>query len=67
MAHLLRIELAGTIYHAMSRGNARQKVFRNQPDNRRFLEGLEATVSKFGFEISSLSACPITFTFFSCS
>jgi hypothetical protein len=35
----------------MSRGNARQKIFRDERDYGRFLEGLETTVDKFGFEI----------------
>ena len=33
----------------MSRGNGRQKIFRDERDYERFLEGLEATVDKFGF------------------
>ncbi len=32
MARLLRIEFPGAIYHVMSRGNARQTVFRDDSD-----------------------------------
>ena len=53
MARPLRVQFPGAIYHAMSRGNGRQKIFRNERDYGRFLEGLEATVDKFGFEIFS--------------
>ncbi len=31
----------------MARGNARQKVFRDERDYRRFLEGLETTFETF--------------------
>ena len=42
----------------MSRGNARQKIFRDERDYGRFLEGLETTVDKFGFEIFSFVCMP---------
>ena len=42
----------------MSRGNGRQKIFRDERDYGRFLEGLEATVDKFGFEIFSFVCMP---------
>ena len=53
MARPLRIQYAGAIYHAMSRGNARQRIFRDDRDDGRFLAGLEVTVEKFAFEIFS--------------
>jgi putative transposase len=58
MARPLRIQFAGAIYHAMSRGNARQKIFRDERDYRRFLEGLETTVEKFGLEVFSFVLMP---------
>ncbi len=58
MARPLRIQFPGAIYHAMSRGNGRQKIFCDEPDYGRFLEGLEATVDKFGFEIFSIVCMP---------
>lgn len=58
MARPLRIEFAGAIYHAMSRGNARQRVFRDDRDYGRFVEGLETTVDRFGFEVFSFVCMP---------
>ena len=58
MARPLRIEFAGAIYHAMSRGNARQKIFRDERDYGRFFEGLEATVDKFRFEVFGFVCMP---------
>ena len=37
----------------MSRGNARQRIFRDARDYQRLCEGLEQTVERFGFEILS--------------
>ena len=58
MARPLRIEYSGAVYHVMSRGNGRQNIFRDQRDYGRLLEGLEATVDKFGFEIFSFVCMP---------
>jgi REP element-mobilizing transposase RayT len=58
MARPLRIEFAGAIYHVMTRGNARQKIFRDERDYQRMLEGLETTVVKFGFELFSFVCMP---------
>lgn len=58
MARPLRIQYAGAIYHVMARGNGRQKIFREDRDYRRFLEGLEATVAKFRFEVFSVVCMP---------
>lgn len=38
MVRQLRIELAGAVYHVTSRGNARQKIFRDDQDYEQFLE-----------------------------
>ena len=37
---------------------ARQKIFRDERDYGRFLEGLETTVDKFGFEVFSFVCMP---------
>ena len=42
----------------MSRGNGRQRIFRDERDYGRLLEGLAATVDKFGFEIFSFVCMP---------
>ncbi len=58
MARPLRLQFPGAIYHAMSRGNGRQKIFFDERDYHRFLEGLEITADKFGFEIFSFLCMP---------
>jgi len=58
MARALRIQFPGAIYHVMARGNARQSIFRDERDYGRFLEGLEATVDKFRFEVFSMVCLP---------
>jgi REP element-mobilizing transposase RayT len=51
MPRRLRIEYEGAIYHVMARGNARQKVVRDDADRRRLIEGLEHTVLRCGWEL----------------
>jgi putative transposase len=51
MARPLRIEFPGAIYHVMSRGNARQAVFRDERDYQRMIDGLEQTVDRYGWEL----------------
>src|SRR5271166_5362435 len=45
MPRRLRIEFEGATYHMMARGNARQKIVRDDADRRRLIEGLEHAVS----------------------
>ena len=49
MASPLRIEFPGTLYHVTSRGNARQKIFRDDEDRERFLATLAWVVYRFGW------------------
>jgi len=51
MPRRLRIEFEGAIYHVMARGNARQKIVRDDADRRRLVEGLEHTVIRCGWEL----------------
>ena len=44
MARPLRIEFPGALYHVTSRGNARQRVFRDDEDREMFL----ATLARVG-------------------
>jgi putative transposase len=53
MARPLRVEYPGAIYHVMSRGNGRQRVFRDERDFQRLLEGLESAVRKFDWLVVS--------------
>ena len=47
MARPLRIEFPGAVYHAVSRGNARQTIFADERDHRKFLEILDKTIQRF--------------------
>jgi RHS repeat-associated protein len=58
MARPLRTEFPGAIYHVMSRGNARQVVFRDDRDYQRMVDGLEQTVDRFGWELLSFVLMP---------
>ena len=51
MARPLRIEFPGAIYHVMSRGNARQTVFRDDSDYQRLIKGLETVVGRLGWDL----------------
>ena len=58
MARPLRIEYAGAIYHVMSRGNARQAIFRDDVDRQKLLDGLEDTVIRYAWELFSFVFMP---------
>jgi putative transposase len=47
MARPLRIEYAGAVYHVTSRGNARQRIFRDDQDRERFLSTLEQVIDRY--------------------
>ena len=47
MARPLRIEFPGALYHVTARGNARQAIFLDDQDRRRFLDVLARVVSRF--------------------
>ena len=46
MARPVRIEYAGAIYHAMARGNGRQRLYDRKDDYQRMLCGLEKSVER---------------------
>jgi hypothetical protein len=52
MPRRLRIEFEGAIYHVMARGNARQKIVRDDADRQRLIDGLEQAVIRCGWELS---------------
>src|SRR5208282_215719 len=64
MARPLRIEYPGAIYHVMSRGNQRRSIFEDERDYQRVLQGLEQTVSRFGWELLSFVLMPNHFHLF---
>jgi len=49
MARPLRIEYPGAVYHVTSRGNARNKIFKNNDDREAFLEVMAAAVKRFNW------------------
>ena len=53
MPRRLRIEFEGAIYHVMARGNARQKIVRDDADRQRLIDGLEHAVIRYGWELAS--------------
>jgi len=55
MARALRIQFPGAIYHAMARGNARQKIFCNERDDGRLLEGLEVVADRYRVDRASFT------------
>jgi putative transposase len=51
VARQLRIEYEGAIYHALSRGDRREDIFRDDIDRTSFLELLARTCEKTGWEV----------------
>ena len=49
MARPLRLEYEGALYHVTSRGNAREAIFRVDPDREVFLDILGDTIQRFGW------------------
>jgi hypothetical protein len=48
MLRHLRVEFSGAIYHVTIRGNARQKIFNDDHDRKRFLQRLADSVETYG-------------------
>ena len=51
MARPLRIELAGGLYHVMSRGNERRAIVRDDADCQRRVDWLGRTVQTYGWRL----------------
>ena len=49
MARPLRLEFPGALYHLTARGNARQPIYRDEADQRRFLELLGTVCDRFSW------------------
>jgi putative transposase len=58
MARPLRIEFEHALYHVASRGNRRQKVFRDDRDYGRRLEWLRRTVETYGWRVHAFALMP---------
>ncbi len=50
MARPLRIEFPHVVYHLTSRGNARQKIVRDEDNRETFLKILAGVVYRFGWQ-----------------
>jgi REP element-mobilizing transposase RayT len=64
MSGPLRVEYPGAIYHIMCRSNAGQRIFHNEADYQRLVDGLALTVSRFGWELFSFVLMPNHFHLF---
>ncbi len=51
MARPLRVELAGGLYHVMSRGNERRPIVRDDADRQRRLDWLQRTVETYNWRL----------------
>ena len=55
MARSLRPNIAGGVYHVMSRGIEKKAIYLDDQDRRKFLDGLRGVVRRYGWE--SLAYC----------
>jgi len=51
MARKLRIQYPGAIYHVMNRGDRREAIYEDDQDRHRFLETLNRTCEKTGWQV----------------
>jgi len=51
MARKLRVQYPGAIYHVMSRGNRRERIFVDDQDRRKFLQTLGEACEKTGWQV----------------
>lgn len=49
MSRPLRLQYPGAVYHLTSRGNARQRIFLDNPDRELFLSTLSHVISRYGW------------------
>src|SRR5512147_2219467 len=58
MPRRLRIQFPGAMYHAMSRGNRRQKIFLDDVDRQDFLKTLAEACQKTGWQVHAYCLMP---------
>ena len=58
MARKLRIQVPGAIYHAMSRGDRREDIFRDDLDREAFLQTLADVCAKTGWQVHAFCLMP---------
>ena len=49
MARQLRIEYEGAFYHITSRGNQKDRIFRDKQDRNQFMDILKRTKGRYGY------------------
>jgi len=64
MSRPLRVEYPGAIDHVMCRGHARQRIFHDEADHHRLIDGLALTVSRFDWELFRFVRMPNHFHLF---
>jgi len=60
MARKLRVEYAGAIYHVMNRGDRREAIFLDDPDQELFLATLAEACAKTGWGLHGVSPESVT-------
>ena len=58
MARKLRVEYAGAIYHAMNRGDRRERIFMDDADRQRFVDTLGEVCAKTGWQVHAYVLMP---------
>src|SRR5687768_12893033 len=58
MARKLRIQFPGAIYHLMSRGDRREKIFHDDTDRESFLQTLGETCGKTAWQVHAFCLMP---------
>jgi REP-associated tyrosine transposase len=53
-----RLQIAGGVYHVISRGNRRQAIFHDDTDYVRFLDALETVVNRLGWKCHAYCLMP---------
>ncbi|HWV98639.1 MAG TPA: transposase [Candidatus Acidoferrum sp.] len=51
MPRKLRVQYPGAIYHVMNRGDRREAIYEDDQDRHRFLETLNRTCEKTGWQV----------------
>ena len=58
MAHKLRVEYPGAIYHVLNRGDRREPIFKDDQDRERFLQTLGETCTKTSWQVHAFCLMP---------
>ena len=58
MARRARVEYPGALYHVITRGNQRQRIFRDDRDREKYLEILSSLKNQFSFRIPAYVLMP---------